>query len=246
MYLSYEELIKTFKKRGNICIGIDLPANLSKSELTEWVYQLFRDTYEYALAYKLNINYFEYHYWEGLTLLLTFIKYAGKSHIIIIDSKKWDIKKSMEIGINAWLNKLGADGITILPAFTRISDIKPPENKYLLPVIYPTESSPIHLVDNYYILLARDLSQCSKSHFIPVVNARDSHSYAQIREILPDWIFFLPGIISQEIQPEKVLAMEKQFNKIPHVILNIGSAIYRMTSSQREKLLKKLLSLCIS
>jgi uridine monophosphate synthetase len=102
-----------------LCVGLDPhPDECSEpgaAGVRSFCLRMIQATADLALAYKLNIAFFEALGSEGLAALENVIRAIPKGIPVVIDAKRGDISSTARAYVNAIFHHLGADAVTVNP-----------------------------------------------------------------------------------------------------------------------------------
>jgi orotidine-5'-phosphate decarboxylase len=123
--MTRNELVATIKrKRSLLCVGLDTEEHLVPAHFREesrpvraFNEAIVEATHDVAVAYKLNLAFYEAlgtEGWEDLEATVAYIRSRGDC-FIIADAKRGDIGNTARKYAEAFYDKLGFDAITIAP-----------------------------------------------------------------------------------------------------------------------------------
>jgi orotidine-5'-phosphate decarboxylase len=203
------------KKKSFLCVGLDtdpdkLPAHLTKDAngVLDFNKAIIDSTLSFAVAYKLNIAFYEALGIEGWRALQETIAYIPKGEsLIIADAKRGDIGNTANQYAKAFFENLDCDAITVNPYMGRDS-VEP----FLL---YPGKwtialglTSNIGALDIEMLDLANgrkvyedaieSLAKLgNEDNLMFVVGATKADYFDKIRAIIPNHFLLVPGVGAQ-------------------------------------------------
>jgi orotidine-5'-phosphate decarboxylase len=121
--MTRNELIATIKrKRSLLCVGLDTEAHLVPAHFREESHPvrafneaIVEATHDVAVAYKLNLAFYEalgVEGWEDLEATVAYIRSRGDC-FIIADAKRGDIGNTARKYVEAFYDTLGFDAVTM-------------------------------------------------------------------------------------------------------------------------------------
>ena len=187
------------RKQSFLCVGLDpdltkLPAHLNGDVLT-FNKAIIDATREYCVSYKPNTAFYEALGLDGLKILKETIDYIGNDHLVIADAKRGDIGNSSRQYARAAF--MGEDSVGPFLEF---------ENKWviLLALTSNKGSQDFQLttqqgddVPLFEKVMRRAAQWGSPDQLMYVCGATHPASFGQLRAIVPDHFFLVPGIGAQ-------------------------------------------------
>jgi len=214
--LNRQELIELiYRKRSFLCVGLDtdpekLPTHLKsdKDGVYEFNKAIIESTLPYAVAYKLNIAFYEAMGVKGWEILSRTIQLIPKGEsLIIADAKRGDIGNTASQYAIAFFEKLDCDAITVNPYMGKDS-VQPFlefSNKWT--IVLGLTSNPgasdiemLKLATGEYVFEAamRSVAEYGTSeNLMFVVGATKAENFERIRRIAPDHFLLVPGVGAQ-------------------------------------------------
>lgn len=203
-----------FEKKSMLCVGLDpelskIPPHLL--ELKDPVYEFCKGiidaTSDLCVAYKPNLAFFEALGLPGWKSLEKTVAYISEKHLVIADAKRGDIGNTSRMYAKAMFEKLGADAITIAPYMGKDS-VEPFlgfENKWAVVLGLTSNPGSVDFQQQRLaggeLLYEKVLRDCaswgSAEEMMFVIGATKGELFGQIRKILPDHFFLVPGIGAQ-------------------------------------------------
>ncbi len=224
--MNYNDLVKAIRtKQSFLCIGLDsdhhkIPPvlNASRQPVLEFNKRVIDATADLAVAYKLNIAFYEAMGAEGWDILDHTIHYLRTTYpgiFIIADAKRGDIGNTSKKYAEAFFHKLNADAITVAPYMG--SDSVGPFLEYndkwviLLALTsnagaddfqYIMDDSGKHLFENVII---QSKEWGTHENMMYVVGATRAEQLREIRNIAPRNFLLIPGVGAQGGTLEEVV-----------------------------------------
>ena len=204
------------KKRSFLCVGLDTDINKIPQDLLaledpvfEFNKQIITKTAEFAVAYKPNTAFYEVYGakgWQSLERTIQYIKINYPDIFIIADAKRGDIGNTSTNYAKAFFNSLKADALTVAPYMGKDS-VEPFlgfEDKWviLLALTSNAGSKDFQYLNTGDRLLYQQVLQtattwASSEKMLFVVGATHPEELGEIRKILPDYFFLVPGVGAQ-------------------------------------------------
>lgn len=209
------------KKKSFLCVGLDtdlskIPAHLLKMEdpVFEFNKQIIEATIDVAVAYKPNLAFYEANGIKGLQSLkktMEFLHQYKQEAFTIADAKRGDIGNTSQQYAKAFLDPKGDfnfDSMTIAPymgedsvvPFTVYSD------KWVILLALTSNKGAFDFQfmedKNTSVKLYEKVLDASKKwgtadNMMYVVGATQAENLAEIRKIVPDNFFLVPGVGAQ-------------------------------------------------
>ena len=204
------------KKQSFLCVGLDTDINKIPQELMafedpvfEFNKQIINQTAPYAVAYKPNTAFYEVYGskgWQSLERTIQYIKNNYPDIFIIADAKRGDIGNTSANYAKAFFNTLKADALTVAPYMGKDS-VEPFlgfEDKWviLLALTSNKGSQDFQYLNVGERMLHQQVLQtattwASSEKMMFVVGATHPEELGEIRKMLPDYFFLVPGVGAQ-------------------------------------------------
>lgn len=215
--MNKQQLIEQIhKKRSFLCVGLDTDINKIPQDLLaledpvfEFNKQIITKTAEFAVAYKPNTAFYEVYGakgWQSLERTIQYIKINYPDIFIIADAKRGDIGNTSANYAKAFFNTLKADALTVAPYMGKDS-VEPFlnfEDKWviLLALTSNAGSKDFQYLNTGEKLLYQKVLQtattwATSEQMMFVVGATHPEELGEIRKILPDYFFLVPGVGAQ-------------------------------------------------
>ncbi len=230
----YQERVK--KTGSLLCIGLDsdlaaLPQCVLSAEnpILQFNREIINATLEYACAYKPNLAFYIAAGIRGMETLLLTIAEIPEDIPVILDCKAGDIGNTMQAYLKGFFNELGADAVTINPLMGR--DVLEPllGDEYGFAFVLAVTSNPSAKDFLLQKDLYKDISLWVKGFdhrkLGAVVGATQPEQLKEIRKLLPEQLFLIPGIGAQGGDLESVLAHGIKSMAEPNILINSSRGI---------------------
>lgn len=215
--MNKQQLIEQIqKKKSFLCVGLDtdinkIPQNLLALEdpVFEFNKQIIDKTAEFAVAYKPNTAFYEVYGakgWLSLEKTIQYIKANYPNIFIIADAKRGDIGNTSANYAKAFFNTLNADALTVAPYMGKDS-VEPFlgfDDKWviLLALTSNKGSQDFQYLNVGERMLHQQVLQtattwASSEKMMFVVGATHPEELGEIRKMLPDYFFLVPGVGAQ-------------------------------------------------
>jgi orotidine-5'-phosphate decarboxylase len=213
--MTRQELINQIRiKHSFLCVGLDvdldkIPKHLLACEdpIFEFNKSIIDATKEYCVAYKPNIAFYECYGPKGWESLKKTIAYIPKDIFIIADAKRGDIGNTSSYYAKTFFEYLQCDAVTVAPYMG--SDSVTPflafENKWVIllaltsnqgatdfQTIQTSSGEPI-----YKTVLRKAAQWGTEENLMFVVGATRAEMIAEVRNIVPEHFFLVPGVGAQ-------------------------------------------------
>jgi len=218
------QLFETIKqKKSFLCVGLDsdkekIPAFLLKEKdpVFEFNKRIIDATYKYAVAYKLNVAFYESSGSSGWLTLDATVTYIKKKHpdiFVIADAKRGDIGNTSKMYAKAFLENMPFDAVTVAPYMGEdsVTPFLSYEGKWAVLLALTSNKGAddfqYHNEDGIK-LFERVLSVSRKwgsvNNLMYVVGANRTEMLKDIRRIVPDHFLLVPGVGAQGGSLEEV------------------------------------------
>jgi orotidine-5'-phosphate decarboxylase len=217
--MTTDQLFKQIKqKQSFLCVGLDTDFNILPRVLMQHEYPVFEfnrqiidATAEYAIAYKLNLAFYEVLGtvgWVSLEMTVNYIRKRFPDIFIIADAKRGDIGNTSKMYAKAFFERIDFDAITLSPYMgaDSITPFLEYQNKWV--ILLALTSNPgaddfQQLVDKekniplYEHVIQTSEKWGSKNNLMYVVGATRAELLLKIRKIIPDHFLLIPGVGAQ-------------------------------------------------
>ncbi len=202
------------KKSSFLCVGLDadldkIPAHL-KSEpdpIFSFCKAIIEETADFAVAYKPNIAFFEALGPQGWETLQKVNELIPKEIFTIADAKRGDIGNTSKLYAKAFFEKMDFDSVTVAPYMgaDSVTPFLEFEDKWviLLALTSNAGSMDFQLIKDengkplYQSVLEKSQAWGSPENLMYVVGATRGELIGEVRQIVPDNFFLVPGVGAQ-------------------------------------------------
>jgi orotidine-5'-phosphate decarboxylase len=213
--MTRQELIRQIReKRSFLCVGLDtdldkIPAHLLQTEdpVFEFNKAIIDATQDLCVAYKPNIAFYEALGPKGWESLKKTIDYIPSHCLTIADAKRGDIGNTSTYYAKTFFEYLDCDAVTVAPymgedsvtPFQAFKDkwvilLALTSNKGALDFQFTTDASGEEL---YKKVLKKSSKWGSEHNLMYVVGATRAEGIAEVRKIVPNHFFLVPGVGAQ-------------------------------------------------
>ena len=215
--MNKSQLLEQIKqKQSFLCVGLDTDVNKIPQELLamedpvfEFNKQIINKTAQYAVAYKPNTAFYEVYGTKGWMSLERTIQYIHNNFpeiFVIADAKRGDIGNTSANYAKAFFNTLKADALTVAPYMGKDS-VEPFLNFEDKWVVLLALTSNAGSKDFQYLsvgdkmlhqqVLQTATTWADSEKMMFVVGATHPEELGEIRKMLPDYFFLVPGVGAQ-------------------------------------------------
>ncbi|SNS02075.1 orotidine-5'-phosphate decarboxylase [Belliella buryatensis] len=209
------------KKQSFLCVGLDTDLSKIPSHLLvlddpifEFNKQIIDATADLAVAYKPNIAFYEALGAKGWESLKKTLDYIPQEIFTIADAKRGDIGNTSGLYAKAFFEQMDFDSITVAP-YMGVDSVKPFlafEDKWviLLALTSNEGSADFQLIESKYgkplfqEVLEKSLDWGNTDNMMYVVGATRGEKIGEVRAIVPDHFFLVPGVGAQGGSLEEV------------------------------------------
>lgn len=240
--MTREQLIASIKrKRSLLCVGLDTEAHLVPDQfraegdpVEAFNRVIIGATRDLAVAYKLNLAFYEARGSEGWRSLERTLKEVPEDCLMIADAKRGDIGNTARKYAGAFFDKLGFDAVTVAPYMGHDS-VRPflgrPGKWAIVLAVTSNEGAmdfqflPVdggqHRLFEKVITRVSEWGTVNDTMF--VVGATRPEVLARARQLAPAHFFLVPGIGAQGGDLDAVLA--QGLNKDAGLLINSSRGI---------------------
>lgn len=215
--MNKSQLLEQIKqKQSFLCVGLDTDINKIPQELQaledpifEFNKQIINQTAAYTVAYKPNTAFYEVYGakgWQSLEKTILYIRNNHPDIFIIADAKRGDIGNTSANYAKAFFNTLKADALTVAPYMGKDS-VEPFLNFEDKWVILLALTSNIGSKDFQYLntgermlhqqVLKTATTWADSEKMMFVVGATHPEELGEIRKMMPEYFFLVPGVGAQ-------------------------------------------------
>ncbi|MCH7402827.1 orotidine-5'-phosphate decarboxylase [Belliella kenyensis] len=209
------------EKKSFLCIGLDtdlhkIPKHLLEYEdpIFEFNKQIIDATKDLAVAYKPNTAFYEALGAKGWQSLARTLDYIPNDIFTIADAKRGDIGNTSRLYAQAFFDRMNFDSITVAP-YMGVDSVSPFlsfEGKWviLLALTSNEGSQDFQMIQSgdgkplFQHVLEKSQEWGSANNLMYVVGATRGEFIAEVRKIVPDHFFLVPGVGAQGGSLEEV------------------------------------------
>ncbi len=214
--MSRAQLLAQIKaKKSFLCVGLDtdlkkIPEHYLKADdpIFEFNKDIIDATKDYCVAYKPNLAFYECHGVKGWEALQKTIDYIPKDQFVIADAKRGDIGNTSKYYAQSFFETMSCDAVTVAPYMGHDSVLPffEFENRW---VILLAMTSNEGALDFQFLKLDHEKKQVwekvvlkssqwgTPENMMYVVGATRPEMLADIRKLVPDHFFLVPGVGAQ-------------------------------------------------
>ena len=228
-----------FKKRSVLCVGLDtditkLPKHLLGDEDPVFSFNkgIIDATKDQAVAYKINTAFYEAQGIKGWISMQRTLEYIPKDIFTIADAKRGDIGNTSEQYARTFFHTYPFDSVTIAPYMGKdsVSPFLQFEGKWsiVLGLTSNAGSADFQLQQCggemlYEKVLKTVASWGTPENIMFVIGATRKEQLQEVRALLPDHFFLVPGVGAQGGDVDTVC--RNAFNKDAGVLINVSRGI---------------------
>ncbi|HRP55525.1 orotidine-5'-phosphate decarboxylase [Agriterribacter sp.] len=238
--MTRKQLAEHIKAQSSyLCVGLDTDINKIPKHLLsytdpvfEFNKQIIDATKDHCASYKINTAFYESQGTKGWEAMEKTVNYIPSTHFTIADAKRGDIGNTSSHYAKAFFETLNFDAITVAPYMGEDS-VRPfleYTNKWT--IVLGLTSNPgakdFELQQTgkerlYEKVLKTVAGWGSTENLMFVVGATRPEEFINIRNILPDHFFLVPGVGFQGGSLKGI--SEKAMNKDYGILINVSRAI---------------------
>jgi len=228
-----------FTKRSVLCVGLDtditkLPKHLLGDEDPVFSFNkaIIDATKDQAVAYKINTAFYEAQGIKGWISMQRTLEYIPKDIFTIADAKRGDIGNTSEQYARTFFHTYPFDSVTIAPYMGKdsVSPFLQFEGKWsiVLGLTSNAGSADFQLQQCggemlYEKVLKTVASWGTPENIMFVIGATRKEQLQEVRALLPDHFFLVPGVGAQGGDVDTVC--RNAFNKDAGVLINVSRGI---------------------
>ena len=209
------ELIEQIRiKRSFLCVGLDtdlskIPPHLLDTEdpIFEFNKAIIDATKAYAVAYKPNIAFYECYGPKGWESLKKTIDYIPKDIFTIADAKRGDIGNTSTYYAKTFFEYLNCDAVTVAPYMGEdsVTPFLAFENKWVILLALTSNKGALDFQmikdeqgeELFKKVLQRSCEWGTPENLMFVVGATRAEGIGEVRKMVPDHFFLVPGVGAQ-------------------------------------------------
>lgn len=213
--MTRQELIDQIRtKRSFLCVGLDtdlakIPKHLLDTDdpIFEFNKAIIDATKDFCVAYKPNIAFYECLGPAGWESLKKTIDYIPSNIFTIADAKRGDIGNTSKYYANTFFDYLNADSVTIAPYMGEdsVTPFMEHEGKWAIVLALTSNKGALdfqftadeHNEELYKKVLKKSVQWGTPDNLMFVVGATRAEGIGEVRELVPDHFFLVPGVGAQ-------------------------------------------------
>lgn len=228
-----------FKKKSVLCVGLDtdlskIPAHLMQEEDPAFAFNkaIIDATKDYTVAYKINTAFYEAQGIKGWVTMERTLNYIPKDIFTIADAKRGDIGNTSEQYARTFFHTYPYDSVTVAP-YMGSDSVKPFlqfEGKWsiVLGLTSNAGSADFQQLECgdeklYRKVLKTVASWGTPDNMMFVIGATRKEQLLEVRELLPEHFFLVPGVGAQGGDVDTVC--KNAFNKDAGLLINVSRGI---------------------
>lgn len=228
-----------FKKRSVLCVGLDtdmskIPKHLLADEDPVFAFNkaIIDATKDYTVAYKINTAFYEAQGIKGWISMEKTLNYIPKDIFTIADAKRGDIGNTSEQYARTFFHTYPFDSVTVAP-YMGADSVKPFlqfEGKWsiVLGLTSNAGSADFQLQQCgdellYQKVLRTVASWGTPGNIMFVIGATRKEQLQEVRALLPDHFFLVPGVGAQGGDVDTVC--RNAMNKDAGILINVSRGI---------------------
>jgi orotidine-5'-phosphate decarboxylase len=228
-----------FKKKSVLCVGLDtdlnkIPKHLQQAEDPAFEFNkvIIDATKDYTVAYKINTAFYEAQGIKGWQTMERTLNYIPKDIFTIADAKRGDIGNTSEQYARTFFHTYPFDSVTVAP-YMGADSVKPFlqfEGKWsiVLGLTSNAGSADFQLQQCgdellYQKVLKTVASWGTPGNIMFVIGATRKEQLQEVRAMLPDHFFLVPGVGAQGGDVDTVC--KNAFTKEAGLLINVSRGI---------------------
>jgi len=209
------ELVAQIKrKKSFLCVGLDtdltkIPAHFLEMEdpIFEFNKAIIDATKDYCVAYKPNTAFYECHGVKGWKSLQKTIDYIPKDIFTIADAKRGDIGNTSLYYAKTFFETLNCDSVTVAPYMGEdsVSPFLTYENKWVILLALTSNKGALdfQMTEDkngeqlFKKVLKKSVQWGTPENLMYVVGATRAEGIGEVRALVPNHFFLVPGVGAQ-------------------------------------------------
>lgn len=213
--MTRQELIEQIRiKRSFLCVGLDtdlskIPAHLLDTEdpIFEFNKAIIDATKAFAVAYKPNIAFYECYGPKGWESLQKTIDYIPKNIFTIADAKRGDIGNTSSYYAKTFFDYLNCDSVTVAPYMGEdsVTPFLEFDNRWVILLALTSNKGALDFQmtkdengqELFKKVLLHSCEWGTPENLMFVVGATRAEGIGEVRKLVPDHFFLVPGVGAQ-------------------------------------------------
>jgi orotidine-5'-phosphate decarboxylase len=213
--MTRQELIAHIRaKESFLCVGLDtdltkIPAHLLQDEDPVFAFNkaIIDATKEFCVAYKPNIAFYECLGPKGWESLRKTIDYIPDNCFVIADAKRGDIGNTSSYYAKTFFEYLDCDAVTVAPYMGEdsVTPFQEYEGKWVILLALTSNKgaldfqfmTDINGEELYKKVLRKSAKWGNDSNLMYVVGATRAEGIGEVRKLVPNHFFLVPGVGAQ-------------------------------------------------
>jgi orotidine-5'-phosphate decarboxylase len=213
--MTRRELIEQIrKKRSFLCVGLDtdlskIPSHLLETEdpIFEFNKAIIDATSDFAVAYKPNIAFYECYGPKGWESLKKTIDYIPSDCFIIADAKRGDIGNTSTYYARTFFEYLNCDSVTVAPYMGEdsVTPFLGFSDKWVILLALTSNKGALDFQmikdeggeELFKKVLRKSTEWGTPENLMFVVGATRAEGIGEVRKLVPDHFFLMPGVGAQ-------------------------------------------------
>ena len=213
--MTRQELVEQIRiKQSFLCVGLDtdlskIPAHLLETEdpIFEFNKAIIDATKDFCVAYKPNIAFYECHGPKGWESLKKTLEYIPKNIVTIADAKRGYIGNTSTYYAKTYFEYLNCDSVTVAPYMGEdsVTPFLEFENKWVILLALTSNKGALDfqfMTDTkgeqlYKKVLRKSGKWGTPDNMMYVVGATRAEGIGEVRKLVPDHFFLVPGVGAQ-------------------------------------------------
>ena len=239
--MTRQELVEQIRiKKSFLCVGLDtdiskIPAHLLDTEdpIFEFNKAIIDATKDFCVAYKPNIAFYECHGPKGWESLKKTLDYIPKNIFTVADAKRGDIGNTSTYYAKTYFEYLNCDSVTVAPYMGEdsVTPFLEFENKWVILLALTSNKGALDFQfmtdvkgeQLYKKVLRKSAKWGTAENMMYVVGATRAEGIGEVRKLVPDHFFLVPGVGAQGGSLEDVA--EYGWNKDCGLLVNSSRGI---------------------
>jgi len=213
--MNRQELVAQIReKQSFLCVGLDtdlekIPQHLLEEEDPVFAFNkaIIDATKDYCVAYKPNIAFYECLGPKGWESLKKTIDYIPENIFVIADAKRGDIGNTSSYYAKTFFEYLDCDAVTVAPYMGEdsVTPFQEFENKWVILLALTSNKGALDFQfmtdvngeELYKKILKKSAKWGNSGNLMYVVGATRAEGIGEVRKLVPDHFFLVPGVGAQ-------------------------------------------------